>query len=160
MRLPAKRPNGGINYPLAFDDARNVGVGTTNPTYKLDDAGDTNTTGDIRKSGTAYTNPGYVFESDYEMLSLVDFREHLSTERHLPGMPSTEEVQEQGVQLFEQNRLLLVKLEEAYLYILQLEERVSRLEETDTLNKYGVLIHIMYRHVPSPTLELYEITGK
>ena len=44
-------------------------------------------------------------------------------------MPSTEEVQKDGVKIFEQNRLMLEKLEEAYLYIIQQDEEISRLEK-------------------------------
>ncbi len=44
-------------------------------------------------------------------------------------MPSTAEVRRDGVKIFEQNRLVLEKLEEAYLYILRQEETISRLEE-------------------------------
>jgi hypothetical protein len=43
-------------------------------------------------------------------------------------MPSTEEVRVDGVKLFEHNRLMLEKLEEAYLYILALEDRIAQLE--------------------------------
>ena len=53
----------------------------------------------------------------------------VGTKKHLPNMPSTEDVKKEGVKLFEQNRLLHEKLEEAYLYIFQLEERMSKLEK-------------------------------
>jgi hypothetical protein len=105
-----------------------VGIGTTNPSYKLDVAGDINTTGDIRKSGTVYMNPDYVFEAGYKLMPLTELKGYLETNKHLPNLPSTEEIKKEGVRIFEQNRLILEKLEEAYLYIIELEQRIKKLE--------------------------------
>ena len=75
-----------------------------------------------------YNNPDYVFESGHELMELVRLREFLRDQKHLPGVHSTRKVQQNGVEIFEQNRMVLEKLEEAYLYILQLESRVAALE--------------------------------
>jgi hypothetical protein len=106
----------------------NMGIGTTNPVYKLDVAGDINTTGEIRRNGSLYNHPDYVFAPDYELMSLPQLRDYVTENNHLPNMPSAEEVKADGVMLFEHNRLMLEKLEEAYLYILALEERIVQLE--------------------------------
>jgi hypothetical protein len=107
----------------------NVGIGTTSPSYKLDVDGDINTTGEIRQGGFAYNFPDYVFEPDYELMPLTELSDFVAAKKHLPGMPSADEVKKDGVKLFEQNRLLVEKLEEAYLYIFQLQERIARLED-------------------------------
>ena len=39
-------------------------------------------------------------------------------------------VRKEGVKLFEQNRLLLEKLEESYLYIVQLQKTIVELQKT------------------------------
>lgn len=118
------------NLGISMNADGNVGIGADpHATYQLDVGGDINTTGDVRKSGTAYTNPDYVFEDDYNMLSLQELKTFVKKNKHLPGMPSTQEVKDAGVKIFEQNRLTLEKLEEAYLYILELEERIAKLEE-------------------------------
>jgi YadA head domain repeat (2 copies) len=110
-------------------DGANVGIGTLSPNYKLDVAGDINTTGDIRKSGSAYAFPDYVFEPDYRFLSMPEMKKYIFANKHLPGMPSAEEVQKDGVRIFEHSRVMLEKLEEAYLYIIQQNEDIARLEK-------------------------------
>ena len=122
----AKDPAGGER--LRITAGGNIGIGTNDPQYKLDVNGDINVTGDIRKNGTAYPNPDYVFEKDYKLLNLDELQGFVLANKHLPGMPSTEEISKDGIKLFEQNRLTLEKLEEAYLYIFQLEERIKKLE--------------------------------
>ena len=73
--------------------------------------------------------PDYVFEPTYKLMSLEELRYYLATNKHLPNIPSAAEYAETGVDLGELNRLLLEKTEELTLYILQLEERIKRLEQ-------------------------------
>jgi hypothetical protein len=128
--LNAEQPLGtGTMRILTATESGNVGIGTSSPGYTLDVAGDINTTGDIRKNGGVYNHPDYVFEPGYEMLPLEELNDYLAQNRHLPGMPSAEEVKEEGVKLFEQNRLLLEKLEESYLYVVELQKRIAKLED-------------------------------
>ena len=105
----------------------NVVIGTTAPAYKLDVNGDINTTGDIRKNGAAYTNPDYVFEPNYDLMSLQELKGYVSTNKHLPNVPSSEDIKRDGVKLFEQTRLNLEKTEEAYLYLFDLDNRLNEL---------------------------------
>jgi len=115
----------------------NVGIGTTNPgTFRLYVDGNMYVTGplqvdgDITKgAGSPYAYPDYVFESGYDLLSLAGLKNFIAKNKHLPNMPSSQVVKKEGVKIFEQNRLLLEKLEEAYLYIINLEERIAKLEK-------------------------------
>ncbi|MFC1683435.1 hypothetical protein ACFL0G_04440 [Candidatus Zixiibacteriota bacterium] len=135
--LNAEQPLGtGTMRILTATESGNVGIGTSSPGYKLDVAGDINTTGDIRKNGGVYNHPDYVFEPEYDLMPLADLNNYLEQNRHLPGMPSAKEVEEEGIMLFEQNRLLLEKLEESYLYIVELQKKIVKLENTvqDHLN--------------------------
>lgn len=72
--------------------------------------------------------PDYVFLPDYKLLSFGELRSYVQLNRHLPNVPSAIEYEQNGVDLGEMNRLLLEKVEELTLYILQLEERVNTLE--------------------------------
>ena len=55
-------------------------------------------------------------------------RNYVQQNRHLPGVPSAAEVEENGVELGATTELLLQKIEEMTLYIFQLEERLQQLE--------------------------------
>jgi hypothetical protein len=72
--------------------------------------------------------PDYVFASDYGLMSFQELRDFIAVNKHLPNVPSAKEYEERGVDLGEMNRLLLEKVEELTLYILQLEDRLKALE--------------------------------
>lgn len=73
--------------------------------------------------------PDYVFEDNYELMSLNDFKEFIEKEGHLPNIPTREEATKNGVDLYEMNRLLLEKVEEMSLYIIELNSRLEKLEK-------------------------------
>ena len=108
----------------------NVGIGNTSPSYKLDVTGDINVSGNIRKGGTAYTHPDYVFESDYKLMSLENLKEYVSEKKCLPNVISAEDVKKNnGYNMDELLIQMLEKIEEQTLYIFQLEERIAELEK-------------------------------
>ena len=61
-------------------------------------------------------------------MSLTDLKTFITTNQHLPNIPSALEYEKNGVDLGEMNRLLLEKVEELTLYLLQLEERLKTIE--------------------------------
>lgn len=125
-------PEGCLNVvPNAVDliVEGSVGIGQWNiGPYKLYVNGNMFVNGDILTDLPA-TYPDYVFETGYKMLPLGQLKGFIDKNKHLPNMPSSQEVKEKGVKIFAQNRLMLEKLEEAYLYITQLEERIAKLEK-------------------------------
>ena len=69
----------------------------------------------------------YVFEDDYKLMRLEEVKLFVEKNNHLPNYPSAMEmVGGQNLALLHQK--MLEKLEEAYLYIFELESRLSRLE--------------------------------
>jgi hypothetical protein len=85
-----------------------------------------------RKYTTTLNNiPDYVFADDYDLMTLDELRSYIHKERHLPNIKSAKEMEAAPVDLGEMNRLLLEKVEELTLYVLELEERVDSLENTE-----------------------------
>ena len=62
-------------------------------------------------------------------MPLKQLENYISDNNHLPGIPSATEMQEKGgMEVGEMQTLLVKKLEEANLYILQLNQRLEELE--------------------------------
>lgn len=80
--------------------------------------------------------PDYVFESNYELRDLLELDKYIQENKHLPAIPSAEEVKENGFSLGEMDAKLLEKVEELTLYVIQLKkelelskERITELEK-------------------------------
>lgn len=71
----------------------------------------------------------YVFADDYELQPLSEVKAFIEKENHLPDVPSAEEVVESGVNVAEMDALLLRKIEELTLHLIELEERNETLEQ-------------------------------
>jgi len=66
-----------------------------------------------------------VFLSGYDLRSINDLEEYVNTNKHLPDIPSEEDVLENGVDLGQMNKLLLQKVEELTLYLIELNKKVE-----------------------------------
>jgi hypothetical protein len=74
--------------------------------------------------------PDYVFADGYRLMPLNELRAFLKRNRHLPGIPSAATLEEQGgVAVGEMQRNLVRTVEEQALYILELEERLEKMEQ-------------------------------
>lgn len=69
--------------------------------------------------------PDYVFESDYDLRSLAEVQTFIDEKGHLPGVPSAEEVKENGIEVGQMNKILMEKVEELTLYILEQNEMIQ-----------------------------------
>lgn len=105
----------------------NVGIGTLNPkNYKLAVEG---TIGARRVKVTQESWADFVFHPDYQLPALPDVAGYIEKNAHLPGIPTEKEVKENGVDLGEMNKLLLQRIEEQMLYIIQLNKQVQELSQ-------------------------------
>ena len=103
----------------------NVGIGTTNPTHKL------SVTGTIR-SYEVIVNTGwsdFVFEPDYNLLTLSEIELFIKENGHLPNIPSAEEVETNGVSIGNISSKLLQKIEELTLYTIDQEKEIETQKE-------------------------------
>ena len=125
-------PKGGLNigYPSYYEATDlndlsvngNVGIGTSDTQgYKLA------VNGTIRAKEVKVESEwaDFVFKKDYNLPALEEVEQHIEENGTLPGVPSEKEVKANGVNLAETNVLLLQKIEELTLYIIQQEKRME-----------------------------------
>jgi len=99
----------------------NVGIGTSNPDYKLTVNGSIHAK-EVRVDLNV-PGPDYVFANDYKLPSLEEIKNYIDENKHLPEVPSAAAMEKNGVQLGEMNMLLLKKIEELTLYVIELKKR-------------------------------------
>jgi hypothetical protein len=77
----------------------------------------------------AGTIADYVFEEGYNLMSIHDLKQYINDNGHLPKIPSAEEFAKEGtMNVGDMNRVLLEKVEELTLYILELKEEIDTLK--------------------------------
>jgi hypothetical protein len=74
----------------------------------------------------------YVFEPSYQLMPLDSLEAYISEHRHLPGVPTTQEVTSQGVDVTETMVTLLRKVEELTLYVIELKRENAALRREQT----------------------------
>jgi hypothetical protein len=112
---------------MRLDANGNLGLGTTaTSTYKLA------VNGTIGAKKLQITQTGwadFVFQQDYALPSLQEVKAYIDVHQHLPGVPSAAEVAEKGVDVGEMNKILLQKVEELTLYLMEQQKRIEELEK-------------------------------
>jgi hypothetical protein len=68
----------------------------------------------------------HVFNQDYKLMPLTDLEKYLSNNKHLPDMPTTKEVMSSGLDLGKTQGLLLKKVEELTLYLIELKKDLDQ----------------------------------
>lgn len=71
--------------------------------------------------------PDYVFADDYNLKSIDELEQHIKSEKHLPGVPSACEVEENGIAVGEMQKVMMEKIEELTLYIIELKKENEKL---------------------------------
>jgi hypothetical protein len=70
----------------------------------------------------------HVFKSGYQLKSLGEVENYITTNKHLPDVPSEAEVLHKGTNLGQMDALLLQKIEELTLYVIQLKKENDQLK--------------------------------
>jgi hypothetical protein len=73
--------------------------------------------------------PDYVFEKNYGLMPLNEVESFIELYGHLPNIPSSETMVAEGINLAEMNRLLLEKVEELTLYMIELDKKNNILSQ-------------------------------
>ena len=82
------------------------------------------------KNGVAWAD--YVFQPEYRLPTLSELDTYIKTNGHLPDVPTAKDVAQEGIDVAETQKVLLQKIEEMTLYILQQEKRIKSLERSRT----------------------------
>ena len=75
------------------------------------------------------TWPDYVFEKNYTLPTLKAIEHYIQENGHLPNVPSAAEVTQNGLDLGEMNKILLQKVEELTLHLIDQDKRIAELEK-------------------------------
>lgn len=119
----------------SYFNAGNLGVGTINPTHKLTVKGTVYST-EVKVDVNAGTGPDYVFEPTYNLPTLAETEAYIKANKHLPEVPSAKEMEANGINLSEMNMLLLKKVEELTLHVIELKkENEKQNQQNATLQK-------------------------
>jgi chitodextrinase len=119
------------NLPSIDWQARNiyssgvVGIGTApNNNFQLSVNGDIRAKEVIVESGWS----DFVFDDDYYLATLDEVEQFILENGHLKDIPPAKEIQLNGIGLAEINTLLLQKIEELTLYMIDLNKKIKHLE--------------------------------
>ncbi len=156
--------NSGTSSPLIYGDFYNdelifngnVGIGITSPQAKLD------VNGSVRIGNVSIPNNNYklyvekgiltekvivathnttewadyVFEEDYDRNTTEEVEAFIKCNKHLPNVPSAEDVNKKGVNMVEMDAALLRQIEELWLHVIELKkENVELKEELEAIKK-------------------------
>lgn len=119
------RTGPGLNQ-VYFTESGDVGIGVPVPQARLD------VDGKILCGEVEIISLGkwkdYVFEDNYNLRPLQDVEDFIFKNGHLPDLPSESEVLENGYNIGEMDALLLQKIEELTLYVIDLKKEIQELK--------------------------------
>jgi hypothetical protein len=161
-KLALQTWNGTTWNNVLMDGLGNVGIGTTTPAANLDVNGttysrklfvgapDANTISNMGANNLLAVNgtavfvkakvalygsawPDYVFAPAYQMPTLDSLEKFIKSNSHLPEIPTAEDVKKNGIDLGENQAVLLKKIEELTLFIIEMNKQSEELR--NSLNK-------------------------
>jgi hypothetical protein len=81
--------------------------------------------------------PDYVFSKSYKLMPLSSLEKYIGKNNHLPNIPSADELknEECGLNVGEMQGLQMEKIEEIYLYLIEMDKEIKKLKEENELLK-------------------------
>ncbi len=128
-------PNGTITPQtrMVILNDGSVGIGTASPTagsrLEVNGGSIRVTGGSFIDDGTTLNVPDYVFEPDYERMSLDELAAFVQQNKHLPNVPSQAEIKKNGLNVSQFQMQLLEKVEELTLHTLDQHQTIRTLTE-------------------------------
>lgn len=85
----------------------------------------------------------FVFDDNYQLRSLEQVEQYIQQNKHLPDVPAAQQVEQEGADLAETDAILLRKIEELTLYVIEQEKVLLRqqtlIEELEKHRKQNAL---------------------
>lgn len=109
---------------LVTDFANNsVGIGTFNTAagYKLSVDGKIISEELRIRNSTNW--PDYVFAENYDLMPLDELEMSINLQKHLPNIPSAEEVESEGILVGDMQKRMMEKIEELTLYVIEINKQ-------------------------------------
>ena len=120
-------------YVMSLNGNGNVGIGINHPQNKLEVNG-TIRAKEIKVDVNGWAD--FVFEPDYNLRPLNEVEVFVKENKHLPEIPSAKQMETEGVNVAEMNKLLLQKVEELTLYLLEQNKKMNdQSKRIDTLTE-------------------------
>ncbi|MDQ7949368.1 MAG: hypothetical protein REI78_15390 [Pedobacter sp.] len=104
----------------------NISIGTISPSEKLSVNGKIRAK-EIKVETTNW--PDYVFDDAYSNKSLPELEQFIKNNKHLPEVPLAKEVEQNGIELGEMNKILLKKIEELTLLLIEHHKKIEQQDE-------------------------------
>ena len=124
--------DGGVNPKVHFKSDGNsyvmgsLAIGTDDPKgYKFAVNGDAIFTKVKVKAFNTW--PDYVFEPNFKLRSLAELEFFIKQNKHLPEVPSAAEVEQNGLDLGNSQAVLLKKIEELTLYMIEMNKKIGKI---------------------------------
>ncbi|MDB5274667.1 MAG: hypothetical protein JWO58_3034 [Chitinophagaceae bacterium] len=76
--------------------------------------------------------PDFVFDKNYKLMPLNNLETYIAANKHLPEIPSASEMEKEGVNTAEMDKMLLQKIEELTLYVIQQQKEIEALKQVSS----------------------------
>jgi len=103
-----------------------LGIGTTNPQTELAVNGII-TSKEVRVTTDGWSD--FVFQQNYQLPSIDDVASYISKHKHLPDIPSANEIKKDGLPIAEMLSKQMQKIEELTLYLIEQNKEIQRLKQ-------------------------------
>ncbi len=129
--------HGGVsNIALQWNSSAQVFIGITKPNSSNTIGNLTLNVGGTGINTTALyvTDPAskwsdFVFDKEYKLMPLNELESFYKQNHHLPSVPTTKEIQEKGNNIAETDAILLQKIEELTLYVVQQQKTLEKQQQ-------------------------------
>ncbi|HSZ33160.1 MAG TPA: hypothetical protein VK772_07605, partial [Puia sp.] len=115
-----------LNGTELYDTLDYIGIGTANPQSLLAVAG-TITSQKVKVTQSGWSD--YVFDSAYALRPISEVEEFIRQNKHLPEIPSASEVKKDGIDIGANQALMLKKIEELTLYVIEQNKELQELKD-------------------------------